>query len=193
VKKKFVFAIFLCVFLAASSAPAATLYFQQFISSPGFYEFTVDGVTQLLLCDQFSPNVTTEPYTAMVLTLADLTGSQLDRNNDPLLLQKYQQVAILDLRAYADPSLAPDVVRAIRFIVDGHGPLTPGAQDLLDYVALQNPADFDLTGFRIFVGVGTVTQEQTGFLTPEPATYAMMSIGLIGLFYARSKRRQRIR
>src|SRR3954452_4971508 len=146
----------------------------------GFFTFNVNGTSQQLLCDQFLPNVTTLQYQAVGYSLTDFSGTVLGMQGDPQALQKYQQVAILDLQAYANPSLAADVVRANRFIVDGSGPLTPGAQALLNFVQTQNPANYpQLASFLIFTN--PITQEMTGFLdtggstggVPEPATWGL--------------------
>lgn len=187
------FVTFLLVSGSAWATTTSTLVFKQAITPVGFFLFSVDGVDRLLLCDQFFPNVTTEPYAATVATLADLSATQLGRNGDPLALVKYQQVAILDLRAYADPTLAPDVVQAIRSIVDGQGVRSQVAIDLLKYAAAQNPANFDLSGFKIFAS-GTArnpgAQEQTGFFVPEPSTFGFVFLGgLMGVAY---KRRWRV-
>lgn len=164
---------------------------------PNFFIFDVDGVTRYLLCDQFLPNVTTQPYTAMVATLDDLSGTALIRQGDSVDLarQKYTWIAILDSLAYGDPSLAPDVTRANRFIVDGGGPMTAESTALLTFAVGANPADYDLTGFRIFVGIrpqdGSFldTQEITGHI-PEPATVVLMgsALGVVALLVRRKKR-----
>ena len=163
-------------------------------SNPGFFTFSIDGVVQNLLCDQFLPNATTLRYTSQVATLSDLANTQLVANGDPAALLKYEEVAILDLQAYADPTLAADVVRAARIIVDGHGPDTPGTQRLLDFVQAQDPSLFDLTAFRIYtsplsVTGDPITQEMTGFpmppgggvlgsSVPEPSSGLLLLIGI---------------
>src|SRR5882724_12959512 len=148
------------------------------VSSPGFFIFDVNGTTELLLCDQFLPNVTTSHYQALGYSLADFSGTTLGLAGDPDALHKYQMVAILDLLAYANPSLAPDVVRANRIIVDGSGATTPGAAALLAFAQSANPADYpQLANFVILYN--PLTQEQTGFFgggggggggAPEPGT-----------------------
>ena len=144
-------------------------------TNPGFFTFSINGELHDLLCDQLLPNATTLMYTSNVATLADLANTQLVANGDPAALLKYEQVAILDLRAYVDPTLAADVVRAARVIVDGSGPITPGTQQLLDFVHAQNPANFDLSAFRIFTSPiltngDRMTQEMTGFPVPVGVT-----------------------
>lgn len=139
-------------------------------TNPGFFTFLVNGVSKRLLCDQFAPNVTSLIYISSVATLADLSNTQLAANGDPQALLKYQQVAILDLLAYNDPSLAADVVRANRIIVDGQGQNLPHVQQLLDFVRAQNPANYDLSGFKIYtspiVNGARLTQEITGIDIP---------------------------
>jgi hypothetical protein len=125
--------IVLSFLLLGSSAWGAQVYNLFFLSgtNPGFFTFDVNGVQRQLLCDQFAPNVTTLPYQAIGYSLNELAGATtLALFGDPQELLKYQRVAILDLQAYADPSLAADVVRANRIIVDGSGPHTPGAECL---------------------------------------------------------------
>jgi len=196
------------LFLAlCGSAGASQLYNMTYISaisSPGFFVFDVNGTTQQLLCDQFLPNVTTQPYVAIGYTLADLLAPNINTTNlalanDPDRLHKYQEVAILDILAYNDPTLAPDVVRANRIIVDGSGPTTPGAAALLQFVATQNPANYpQLTNFIIFVGPvlngATITQEQTGFPgggtggnVPEPGTAFLLSGGIFAGLLAKRR------
>jgi len=155
------------------------------ISEPGFSEFRVDGVLQLLLCDNFDLNVPTFPYLATVNTLQDLEGTLLQRNGDPQALQKYLWIAILDLGAYADPSKAPDTVSAIRAIAKGTLYLRPGAQELLDWVKTQNANNYNLSGFRIYANPDF--QEQTGFVpVPEPGGWrfslliGLLTVALIG-------------
>jgi hypothetical protein len=167
-------------------------------TNPGFFTFSVDGSPQTLLCDQFFPNVTTSPYTSKVATLTDLANTQLVANGDPAALLKYEQVAILDLQAYANPTIAGDVVRAARIIVDGSGPNTPGSQQLLDFVRGQNPANYDLTGFKIFTSPRSlngdpITQEITGFEVPEPSSVTLFLIGfgiVFGLTLLNSRTRR---
>jgi len=133
------------LFLLGSSAWGAQVYNFLFLRgvNPGFFVFDVDGVERQLLCDQFAPNVTTLQYQAIGYSLNELaSATTLALFGDPQELLKYQLVAILALQAYADPSLAPDVVRANRIIVDGSGPHTPGADALLAFVQTQNPADY---------------------------------------------------
>jgi hypothetical protein len=149
---------------------------------PGFSTFSIDGVIQQLLCDQFFPNATTLTYSSKVATLADLANTQLFANGDPEALLKYEQVAILDLQAYADPTLAADVVMAARVIVDGSGPIPPKTRQLLDFALAQDPANFDLTGFRLYTSPITMTgdrltQEMTGFPIPEPSFAVLLLIG----------------
>lgn len=155
-------------------------------NAPGVFEFSVDGITRQLFCDQFLPNATTMPYRANVATLADLTGTTLAVQGDPLALLKYQQVAILNLQGLANPALQQDVIRASRIIVDGVGPLTVGASTLLDFVRAQNPANYDLSAFQIFTN--PITQEVVGFATPEPGAFFLISSGLAAIALVRRRR-----
>ena len=176
--------ILLVLLLAGTSAWASQITSNMFFLggvNPGFFKFSVDGVDEQLLCDQFFPNVTSQAYTANVATLADLTGTTLVLAGDPDALKKYQEVAILDLVAYRDPSQAGDVVRANRIIVDGSGPSTPNALALLSFVQGQNPANYDLSGFEIFVSQRIPTQEMTGFPTPEPGGLALLGAAVLFL------------
>ena len=177
------------------------MHFLGELGSPGFFLFSVDGVTTQTLCDQFNPGVTTEPYFAMLANLSDLTGTVLQNQGDPLALQKYTWIGILASRAYSDPSLAGDVTRALRYIVDGQGALTSGAQDLLDWVATQDPAAYTqtLANFVIYApitapGFILPTQEQVGYTggtggtggeIPEPSTMLLIGAGLVVLPFTR--------
>ena len=170
--------VLLSLILAGSAwaAPVHNMFFLE-IDASGFFVFEVDGIIQRLLCDQFNPNVTTLPYKAVGYSLADLSGTTLGLAGDPNALHKYQEVAILDLLAYANPSLAADVVKANRIIVDGSGQGTPAVVDLLNFVATQNPADYpQLANFIIFVN--PITQEQTGFV-PEPRKVSFALFGVM--------------
>ena len=182
------------VLLMASSASGATIVNMQFVSDvagSGVFQFTIDGLLSQLFCDQFLPNASTSPYKANVSTLADLSLTVLGLAGDPDALFKYQRVAILELQALGNPSLAVDVVRASRRIVDGQGPLGPGAQTLYDFALAANAANYDLTGFRIYTNI--TTQELGGFTdfnlnnTPEPAAFVLFGSGLtaIGLWRRR--------
>jgi len=181
------------------------------ISSPGFFTFNVNGTIQELLCDQFAPNVTSQPYVAIGYTLADIAAPgpipNLALSSDPDRLHKYQEIAIIDLQAYANPSnstLAGDAVRANRIIVDGSGPHTPGADQLLAFAASQNPANYpQLSSFIVFVGPVNVagisiTQEMTGFLgggdtggggggVPEPSTAFLLGGGALAGLLAKKR------
>jgi len=194
-----------CAF--AGSSLGATIAQMQWISDgegPGIFNFTVDGVLTRLLCNQFLPNAMTGPYLANVGTLADLGGTTLALRPDAQALQKYQQVAILNLWARIDPVLAIDAVLASRRIVDGTGPLGPGAQTLFDLVMLVNPADYNLTGFRIYTGPfdrdgNPITQELTGFndggfdltIVPEPSAMLLFGSGLAMIAVVVNRRRSR--
>ena len=180
------------LFLLGSSAWGAQVYNFLFLRgvNPGFFVFDVDGVERQLLCDQFAPNVTTLQYQAIGYSLNELaSATTLALFGDPQELLKYQLVAILALQAYADPSLAPDVVRANRIIVDGSGPHTPGADALLAFVQTQNPADYpQLADFIVFSN--PTTQEITGFLfTPEPGTLGLFGAALVALAWMRRRAR----
>ena len=103
--------------------------------NPGFFNFTIDGVAnQKLLCDEFLPNVTTETYNSVVVTLADVLAN--NANAQLTTLRKsgvaaataytfYRYVAYLDAIAYAalgtasEAAVAADVVRANRWMIDG--------------------------------------------------------------------------
>jgi hypothetical protein len=177
---------------------AATIAQMQFVSDyggSGVFKFTVDGVLKDLYCDQWEPNAMTGPYLAAVSTLADLTETYLGIHDSTNALQKYQQIAILNLIARADPSSAVAAVRAARHITDpDHTGLTPAAQALYDYALAQNPANFDLTGFRIYYREGT--QEVTGFNdgfnleidTPEPSAFALFGSGIAAIAFFRRRR-----
>jgi hypothetical protein len=183
--------------LLGQASWAATIVNMEFVSDAGgsgVFIFNVNGVPTQLFCDQFLPNATTLPYQANVATLADLTGSFLAVNNDPQALFKYQRVAILNLLALGDMTLAVDVVRASRHIVDGVTPLTPSAQILHDFAMGANAANYDLSGFRIYTNL--TTQEVTGFPggfdldleTPEPAAFLLIGSGLTAIAFVRRRR-----
>src|SRR5689334_4110710 len=130
----------------ASPASAATIADMLFVSDSagsGVFIFQVDGELKQLFCNQFFPNATTEPYKANVSTLSDLSNTTLGLLGDPDALFKYQRVAILDLLALNDPSIAVFAVKANRRIVDGSGPLTPEAQALYDFALAANAANYD--------------------------------------------------
>jgi len=194
--KKSIALLFLALGSSMWAAPVYTMLLVGSQANIGFFTFNVNGTSQQLLCDQFLPNVTTLQYQAVGYSLTDFSGTVLGMQGDPQALQKYQQVAILDLQAYANPSLAADVVRANRFIVDGSGPLTPGAQALLNFVQTQNPANYpQLASFLIFTN--PITQEMTGFLdtgggstggVPEPATWGLTAAASVVLFCLRRGR-----
>ncbi len=116
-------------------------------TNPGFFNFTIDGVkNQMLLCDEFLPNVTSETYNSVVVTLADVAANNANAqltllcqmNNakaqfttlcqsgisDTTALTFYRYVAYLDALAYAAPAatraaVAANVVLANRWMIDG--------------------------------------------------------------------------
>jgi len=183
----------------AGSASGATIAQMQWVSDgegSGIFNFTVDGVLTRLLCDQFLPNAMTGPYMANVGTLTDLSGTTLALRGDSQALQKYQQVAIVNLWARLDLMLSVNAVHVSRRIVDGQGPLGQDAQTLFDLVMLANPADYDLTGFRIYTN--PITQELTGFeggfditVVPEPSAMMLFGSGLAMIAIAGTRRRRR--
>lgn len=172
------------------------MHYQGSLGSPGFFDFDVNGVSTLTLCDQFNPAITTEPYYALIANLNDLTGTTLFLAGDPLALEKYTKVGLIALQAYLNPALAGDATWAMRYIVDGSGRITNGAQTLLDWVALQNPANYpQLANFKIYAPVmlpGYIlpTQEQVGFdnPTPEPGTVVLIGGGLAAVLLVRRRR-----
>lgn len=200
--------------LTVSGVSAGTVFMQntghQLSPGPnaeGFYLFTINGMSNWrLLCDEFTPNVMTDQYTAIVNTLADLSLTTLALNGGGLtnaqILQRYQWIAILDSLAYGntaniafaspflnsigytDPAnslqFAADVTWANRRIVDGHGPLPGKAQNLYDWVQLQNPTNYNLKGFKVYTSDPFYrTQEMTGYdPVAEPATLGLLSGGL---------------
>lgn len=103
-------------------------------TNPGFFIFTIDGVAnQKLLCDEFLPNVTSETYNSVVVTLADVAANNANAQlttlrqfgiSDTIALTFYRYVAYLDALAYAAPvatqaSVAASVVQANRWMIDG--------------------------------------------------------------------------
>ena len=189
-----------CGVLLGSQVQAATIanmLFKSDSAGSGVFIFEVDGELKQLFCNQFYPNATTLPYQANVASLADLTGTTLFNLGDPDALFKYQRVAILDLMALLDPSIAVNAVKANRHIVDGTGALPPGAQDLFDFVMAADASKYNLSGFRIYTN--PITQEVGGYDggggvdipvedTPEPAAFVLLGSGLLGIGIFRRRR-----
>lgn len=209
----------LLVLMLTSSSWGAVMFNTSNASpGPGFSIFTIDGVTgRILLCDEFTPNITTSQYNASVISIADIVNAISIGNNNAIkdltLIRKgktatqaldiYRKVAMLDLIAYASPldlTLVANVVWANRFLVDGSGPLPNGAVTLLAQVNGQDYRNFNLTGFRIYAGplnlgqTTNLTQEMTGDgggvvgATPEPATALLLGAGLVSIALYRRKR-----
>ena len=162
--------------------------------NPGFFFFTIDGKAgQKLLCDEFSPNVTSLLYNSNVVTLADVLVDNAAANfttlrqhgvSASMAFTFYSYVAYLDAKAYAGQALAADVVLANRWMIDGlkegksgnfvrdnttggTGPLTNGAMALLQEVQSLAVVPFN-TAFQIYTSPVDrrgfrLTQEQTGF------------------------------
>ncbi len=187
-------------FACTTWAGTVDMIYENNTGFPGFYVFKVNGISTFLICDEFSPNVATGHYDATIATLANLTGSTLVMKGDSNALRKYQEVAILDLIAFSDPSnsaLATSVTWANRRIIDGSGPLPGMAQTLYDFVLTANPANYDLTGFRIYTSSPfTLSQEQTGYEppnVPESGTVVLIGAGLVMFGFGRYKMKQRQR
>jgi len=163
----------------------------QLLSSPGepsFYQFLVNGKSTILtLCDDPSHQISNTPFVATETTLSDLTGTLLERNGDPNALLDYERIAILDLQAFANPSIVGDVILAEWAITQGRPNRagSPGAQDLVNWVWTQNPANYNLSGFVIFTT--PLDQEQTSFV-PEPESWLLLAtvVGSIGVAFSRS-------
>jgi hypothetical protein len=158
----------------------------QLLNSPGqpnTYQFLVDGTTIFnTFCDDAAHPISSIPYTATETDFSDLTGTLLDRQGDPNALLDYERIAILDLQALADPSIVGDVVIASWAITQNRRTRagTVGAQNLIDWVWTQNPANYDLSGFVIFAT--TTDQEQTGFV-PEPSSWILCGTAVVCFLY----------
>lgn len=188
--------VFVIAALSVGVVSADGVVGMQLMSSPGqpsIYDFLVNGSPLQLLCDDALHSIDNIPYTAMEDTLSDLGGTLLYRNGDPQALWDYEEIAMLDLRVLADPSLIRDVITAIWSITSGREARDPGAAAMIDWVTTQNPATYDLTGFRIFASPDH--QEQIGFVdssvgpsAPEPAPWQILGTGMVLLFLLRPHR-----
>jgi hypothetical protein len=175
--------------LLAHAAAASTIVNMQLLNSPGepeIYNFDVNGSQVQLFCDDAFHGIVTTPYQATETTLSDLSGTLLERNGDPQALADYEDIAILELQALADPSLVRDVVIANWSITAGRQARDTGAAALISWVQTQNPANYDLSGFVIFTS--NTVQEQTGFV-PEPVTWLLAgtSLSLLALVRRRNQ------
>jgi hypothetical protein len=211
-------ALLLALMLASTSWGALMLNTSNASPGPGFSIFTIDGITgRVLLCDEFTPNITSNQYNASVISIADILNAISIGNNNAIkdltlirrgftataALAIYRKVAMLDLIAYASPldsNLVASVVWANRFLVDGTGRVDNATQALLNQVNAQNFNNFDLTGFRVYAGplnIGqttNLTQEMTGVVgggggtIPEPTTALLFGTGLISIALYRRKK-----
>jgi hypothetical protein len=177
--------------LLANTANAAPIVTMQLVGLPGqpaIYTFLVDGVLLQTLCDDAQHSIGIVPYQATENTLSDLTGTLLDRNDDPNELFDYETIAILDLRALSDPTLIPEVEDDEWAITQNRtGRLDTADAALLSWAQSQNLANYDLSDFVIFATPDH--QEQTGFIppveqqssnTPELAT-GLLTVSGLGL------------
>jgi hypothetical protein len=147
----------------------------------GFIHFLVNGQPVVLLCDDADGPMNMS-WQAMELSLDDnLSNTLLGLQDDPLTLQKYQWIALLDLQAYAIPSFASDITDAIRYITDPSRHLTGSTVTWLNWVQEQDPAQYNLSNFRIFIS--PLFQEQTGIIPPipEPSPLRLTALLLVVL------------
>ncbi len=138
--------------LPLTGGTLATLEFvPHHVGTPsGFSHFVVNGVEMDLLCDDALRPLDFS-WTALESSLTDnLFSTLLGRQGDMQTLEKYQWIAILSLQAYQDPSIASDIVDAIRYVTDPTRYLTGSTSVWLAWVEQQNPAKFKLDGFRVF-------------------------------------------
>jgi hypothetical protein len=186
VKNLFAFAFF-AGFVWAD--PIVTMQLQNSPGEPNIYQFLVNGSeTVSTLCDDALHSVTTNAYQATESTLNNLSGTLLQRNGDPQALLDYEDIAILDLQAFANPTditLIRNVVLAEWSITQGRTLRDPGAEAELSWVATQDPANYNLQNFVIFSTPNN--QEQTGFPgggpgggpVPEPGAWMLSGAGLL--------------
>jgi hypothetical protein len=147
----------------------------------GFYHFLMNGLPVDLLCDD-ALRPLNDTWQGLEVSLNDdLSSSVLGLQNDPQVLQKYQWIGLLDLRANEDPSMAPDIRDAIQYITDSTRPLTGTTSNLLSWVQAQHISDFNLSNFRIITSPDF--QEQTGFIpeVPEPPPIGITALLLAAL------------
>lgn len=184
--------------LVAGVSAGAPIVNMQLLNSPGqpdIYDFLVNGTTVIqTLCDDATHSIITTPYQATENSLADLSGTLLNRDGNPNALMDYEEIAMLDLRALSDPTLVRDVTIAEWAITQGRDARDPGAAAMLSWVSTQDPTNFDLSNFVIFST--PMYQEQTGFTggggggpggspIPEPRTFVLTGLAILLLFHRR--------
>jgi hypothetical protein len=167
---------------------------------------TSNGQSSLvtLFCDDFNNEVTwnqTWPANLTPLSSSDLSNTRYGNAGDVALLlvqdpfyssytpaQLYAQAAWLSMQFDQYLSTDPSQVIALQYAIwdlfDPNAPTNPGAQSWI-LRAQQNYDSVNLNNFELVTNVGplSLTGQVQEFIipTPEPGTFALLAIALVGL------------